>query len=1616
MTTLMEQWIKIGTDLGYKGTELQAFVKEQQAIARDERDKERTREKERAEEEMRRTEEETRRAAEETKRAEEETKRVEINARVETDKARLANEKELAIIEKQKLEIQEKAKRDALELEVKRMMAGAEIHGNTDDTGSEAGAEEGSEAGLSTTGLRRRGGNGKPRGPKLTPFDEKDDMDSYIHRFEQIAKLEQWPETSWSIYLASLLRGKALDVYTRLPIADAEDYEVLKEALLRRYEKTEEGYRKLFYSARADVGEGQLQFMVRLENYLMKYVELSGIKKDFNELIELFVREQYLATCSKELEIFLRERSCRKLDDIAKCAEQFLSAHKAKSIFQNRGVRDEKRDERQYDKRSNNKDQRGPRGPVISSDGKRRCWICNSTKHVSRECDERNDSKPATKRTMAMQTERDDNDEYSDNGQDEDECYLEETAAMDMRDMRPARSNFTRESTYPNRSQQRFKQWKRSVPNDPDKDKTWKCKTHGRELCSECLSSITADKDHECNALIADVFELKCGCKIPVVADACRVAMRDNMPVSEGFINGQAVKVLRDSGCSTVVVKRDLVSEDQLTGAELRCVMIDGTVRRTPVAKVHIDTQYFTGEVEAVCMRNPLYEVILGNIPGIDDKGNAWQPRDLMSNKQISQNSDTDNDDCANESTAEQLQAVVTRRMARDENKTRKPLNVIEGIDSEVTRERFVQLQKDDETLRSCWDKSKTQEAYKELEVKEAKYIMKSDILYRQCKTNDGRIITQLILPSSLRNRVIKLAHESIMSGHQGITKTKDRVLAQFWYPGITADIERFCKSCDICQRTVAKGRITRAPLGSMPIIETPFERVAVDLIGEIRPKTDRGHRWILTVVDYATRYPEATALKDISTETVAEALVEIYSRVGIPKEVLSDQGSQFVGDVMKEVSRLLSVRQLVTSPYHPICNGLVEKFNGTLKSMLKKVSAEKPQDWDRYIAPLLFAYRGVKQESLGFSPFELLYGRTVRGPMEILRELWTKENMGGEVKSTYEYVVDLRNRISETCELARTELQKAQEKQRNYYNRKAVKRNIRVGRRVLVLRPTSNNKLLMQWQGPFDVTAKENENDYRIDMNGKSRLYHINMLKEYVERENQDEEHEDDAIETKGILYEYANAAVIEPDEPDESELLLLESGQKETWRDVDINPGLETNQIAQVRSLVEEFKDIFTDLPRITNLGVHEIHLTTNEPVRSKPYPLPHAMRVQLSKEIDTMLSMDIIETSTAAYASPIVMVRKSDNSVRVCCDFRKLNKLTVFDPEPMTTADDIFVKLKGCQYFSKFDLSKGYWQVRMKESDKCYTSFITHEGLYQFKVMPFGLVNAPATFSRIMRLLLDKSQNLYNYLDDVLAPTFDWQQQLTVLRDLFVRVRKANLSIRPTKCSIGYFNITFLGFDVSAEGLKPASSLVDKMLRAPRPVSKKQLRSFLGLVGFYRRFVPHFASVAAPLTDLTKKGSPNTLEWGPAQQNAFVSLRKVIASEPVLCLPDYSKGFLLQTDACNEGIGALLLQEIDGLRHPIGFASRKLLPREQNYATIERECLAIVWGISKFDNFLYGQHFILEVDHEPLRYLSQCNFKNSRLTRWALSIQPYRFTVRHIKGVDNVGADFLSRHSFD
>ncbi|KAK7114491.1 hypothetical protein V1264_000546 [Littorina saxatilis] len=1031
--------------------------------------------------------------------------------------------------------------------------------------------------------------------------------------------------------------------------------------------------------------------------------------------------------------------------------------------------------------------------------------------------------------------------------------------------------------------------------------------------------------------------------------------------------------------------------------------------------KDQIDTPYFTGEVEAVCLKKPLYDLLIGNIGGArrpDDPDVEWrmgaaQPaveeEDPLpfANEDISELLRDDRATVHRRDQPQVVSAVTTRAQAK-KDKTTTPLRVTNSSATAVVdRDQLIQLQEADSTLTK----------YRSRPVKEmtkgegtVQFEVKAKILYRvfqHARVNGGKPLRQVLVPQPLRRQVMEVAHDSIMGGHLGVKKTSDRIQAAFYWPGLHADVTRFCRSCDICQKTIPRGRVPKVPLQKMPLIDRPFKRVAIDLIGEIKPPSEAGHRWVLTLVDYATRYPEAVPLKKIDTETVAEALVDIFSRIGVPEEILTDLGTQFVSECMEEVNRLLSIRHLTTTPYHPMCNGLVEKFNATLKSTLKKLCSEQPRQWHRYINALLFAYREVPQESTGFSPFELMYGRTVRGPMQILKELWTKDVDTPEVKNSYQYVFELREKLEETLEIARENLRKSQDSGKHYYDRKAVNRKFTPGNKVLILLPTDHNKLLMQWKGPYEVEAVVGINDYKVNVGKKSKIYHANLLKLYVERPPE-------AVQVAASAEEPA-----ELDEFDGEELLELgDLHKKEGVDDVKLGPDLTEDQQKELHDFMGDFTHRFSDVPGSTSLVEHEVHLTSNVPVRSKPYPIPFQARESLKKDIDNMLKMGVIRESSSPYSSPVVVVKKKDGTNRVCIDFRKVNKITVFDPEPMPTAADLFRRLTGSKIFSKIDLSKGYWQIPVREEDIPKTAFATPDGTYECLRMPFGMVNSGATLTRGMRKMLKGMKNVVYYWDDLLVHTETFAEHLETLRELFSRLTKANLTVRPSKCILGTDNVDFIGHSLK-EGQKGLLlENVTKILNAPRPETKKQVRSFLGLAGYYREFIPNFAAITAPLSDMTRKGCPNRILWGPAQEKAYQTVRDLMSRDPVLRLPDTAKEFILRTDASDEGIGAMLMQEHGGKPFPVSYASKKLSGAEKNYSTMEKECLAIVWGIKKFELYLQGVKFVLQTDHKPLTYLNSAKFVNNRIMRWVMYLQNFDMRVESIKGSDNVGADFLSR----
>lgn len=287
---------------------------------------------------------------------------------------------------------------------------------------------------------------------------------------------------------------------------------------------------------------------------------------------------------------------------------------------------------------------------------------------------------------------------------------------------------------------------------------------------------------------------------------------------------------------------------------------------------------------------------------------------------------------------------------------------------------------------------------------------------------------------------------------------------------------------------------------------------------------------------------------------------------------------------------------------------------------------------------------------------------------------------------------------------------------------------------------------------------------------------------------------------------------------------------------------------------------------------------------------------------------------------------------------------------DAEPIPRVDTLFSELGTKRYFSKLDFTKGYWQIPLSEESKAKTAFSTDTGLYQFRFLPFGVKTAPAIFTKLMRRLLGQIPGVLYYYDDVLVTGETWEQHLATLREVLQRIKAAGLTIRPPKCETGREEITFLGHRVGKGELTPFVGLVEKIQAAQCPETKRQVRSFLGLAGYYREFIANYAEVSAHLTSLTRKGGSNRIDWKQEHEDAFRELKRRLTSTPILRLPDLQKPFVLRTDASDRSVGAVLLQEHSGVLHPVAYASRKLLQRELAYATVEKEGLALIWGIRK------------------------------------------------------------------
>ena len=409
------------------------------------------------------------------------------------------------------------------------------------------------------------------------------------------------------------------------------------------------------------------------------------------------------------------------------------------------------------------------------------------------------------------------------------------------------------------------------------------------------------------------------------------------------------------------------------------------------------------------------------------------------------------------------------------------------------------------------------------------------------------------------------------------------------------------------------------------------------------------------------------------------------------------------------------------------------------------------------------------------------------------------------------------------------------------------------------------------------------------------------------------------------------------------------------------------------QLRALLVEFSDVVAtsneDVGQ-TNLMAHKIDVDGAAPVKQPPRRLPFHKREEVRKHLDQMLDADVVEPSSSPRSSPVVLVKKPDGSSRFCIDYGALNNVTKKDAYPLPRIDDTLDSLEGAKYFSTLDLQSGYWQDDVDSQFRDKTAFSTPFGLYQFKRMPFGLTNAPATFQRLMAVVFGGLTPMMClvYQDDIIVFSTTFQEHVERLRPVLSRLREAGLKLKPRKCKLLCEHVRFLGHVVSVQGVSTDPEKIRAIVDWPTPTCVKDVRSFLGMVGCYRRFIRDFSTVARPMNQLLEKDVP--FAWNEDVDRSFQVLKKALSSAPILSFPDFSLPFLVDTDASNSGLGAVLSQVgPDNVERPVYFASRTLNRAEHKYSTTRKELLAVVWALKTFRPYLLGAPFVLRTDHNAL-----------------------------------------------
>ena len=980
----------------------------------------------------------------------------------------------------------------------------------------------------------------------VPPFQEKE-VDKYFLHFEKVAENLNWPKEHWTLLLQSVLIGKAREIYIQLGVEQSHHYETVKELILKGYELVPEAYRQKFRNCKKDSNQTHVEFARNKEQLFDRWCCSKKIDQNYDKQRQLVLVEEFKRCIQSDVKTFLCEKQVETLEEAARLADDYYLTHKVSFIAKPKPTSSHPQNKFMSGNSSGMPSQSNTPKPNSTSETKSQyplsrptCNYCKKPGHLVSEC---------------LKLKR--------------KLESDEAKPTGLTTLRP-------------RPQSSIKTNTTVIVTKPKSDSTM------------------------------EIFE-------PFMLNGFVSLSGDNCPPTP-------IKILRDTGASQSLILADILpfSDKTSSGTSVLIQGVECGTVNIPLHHVNLSSDLVTGLVViGITPSLPFKGVhlLLGNDlagdkvvvnPLVTDTPNIAQTEDpieqeipdlypscavtrAMAKRAILKNSNSDIDltdtfigQYFNNEIKKSLDPSLSDTQTDSSMSCHSsPRSNDQGHDT-LSKSQLIQEQQTDPEISKLIFR-----ALPENEISQVPmcYYIKNGILMRKWQPFDvpaddeWAVYHQIVVPKSYRHEILSIAHESPMSGHLGINKTYHKIINHFYWPGLKSDVSKYCKTCHTCQMVGKPNQtVPKAQLQPIPAFDEPFSRILIDCVGPL-PRTKSGNEYLLTIMCTSTRFPEAIPLRNIKTKSIVKALIKFFTFVGLPKSVQSDQGSNFMSGIFQQVMHELGIKQYRSSAYHPESQGALERFHQTLKNMIRSYCFDTEKDWDEGIHLLLFAVRESVQESLGFSPFELVFGHSVRGPLKLLKEKFLSNDE--TPLNLLQYVSDFRNRLSRACEVARSNLKKSHGKMKARYDNHVIDRKFEPGDKVLALLPIPGRPLQARYFGPYTIDKKTSDLNYIINTPGRRKnkqMCHVNMFKEYFDRDSSISKQITvvNAVPQESNVFEpEVNSDFIDKSDPGPSKLensdILRNLNNKLSH--------LEPSQQEELKQLIHEYEHLFPDIPTRTD-----------------------------------------------------------------------------------------------------------------------------------------------------------------------------------------------------------------------------------------------------------------------------------------------------------------------------------------------------------------------------------------------------------------------------------------------